>query len=90
MVCLVKVSIVIPTFNRAWVIRRSIGSALSQTYRDFEILIVDDGSTDETFDVVKTFFQYPQVRYIRHEENRGHQATRNTGIKTHAEITLHS
>lgn len=81
MICLVKVSIVIPTFNRAWVIRRSIGSALSQTYRDFEILIVDDGSTDETFDVVKTFFQYPQVRYIRHEKNRGHQAARNTGIK---------
>jgi glycosyltransferase involved in cell wall biosynthesis len=78
---LVKVSIIVPTYNRAHVVGRSIKSALGQTYRDFEIIIVDDGSVDETFDVVKPFFKHPQVRYLRHEENKGHQSARNTGIK---------
>jgi glycosyltransferase involved in cell wall biosynthesis len=77
----VKVSFIIPTYNRARVIKRSIKSALNQTYRDFEILIVDDGSTDETFDVVKPLVQPPRVRYLRHKENKGSQAARNTGIK---------
>jgi len=78
---LVKVTIIIPTYNRASVIGRSIESALKQTYQNFEILIIDDGSTDETLDVVTPFLQNPQVRYLRHEQNRGHQAARNTGIK---------
>ncbi|MGZ7112142.1 MAG: glycosyltransferase family 2 protein [Halobacteriota archaeon] len=78
---LVKVSVVIPSYNRAHVIARSIDSALAQTYRDLEILIVDDGSTDETYNAVEPFFQYPQVRYFRHEKNKGHQAARNTAIK---------
>jgi glycosyltransferase involved in cell wall biosynthesis len=77
----VKISVVIPTYNRAHTIGRSVKSALDQTYRDIEILIIDDGSTDETFDAVKPFFQHPQVRYVRHEKNKGHQAARNTGIK---------
>jgi len=78
---LVKVSIIVPTYNRAHLVGRSIESALCQTHRDFEIIIIDDGSTDETFDVVKPFFKHPQVRYLRHEKNKGHQAARNTGIK---------
>jgi glycosyltransferase involved in cell wall biosynthesis len=77
----VKVSFIIPTYNRAHVINRSIDSALNQTYRDFEILIVDDGSTDETFAVVKPLLQLPHVRYLRHDKNKGSQAARNTGIK---------
>ncbi|HYB59511.1 MAG TPA: glycosyltransferase family 2 protein [Candidatus Acidoferrales bacterium] len=78
---MVKVSFIIPTYNRARVLKRSVDSALNQTYRDFEILIVDDGSTDETFDVVKPFLQFPRVRYVRHDMNKGSQAARNTGIK---------
>ena len=46
------VSVVVPTFNRAYLIKRSIDSILKQTYKNFEILIIDDGSTDNTYDVV--------------------------------------
>src|SRR5450830_701238 len=77
----VKVSFIVPTYNRAHVIGRSIKSALDQTYRDFEVLIVDDGSTDETFSAVAPFLKLPNVRYLRHEKNKGSQAARNTGIK---------
>ena len=78
---MVKVSVIIPTYNRANLIARSIESALNQTYRDFEILIVDDGSTDATFDAVSPFLKHAHVRYLRHEKNKGHQAARNTGVK---------
>jgi glycosyltransferase involved in cell wall biosynthesis len=78
---LTKVSVIIPTYNRAHIVGRSIESALCQTHRDLEILVVDDGSTDQTLDAVKPFFLHPQVRYLRHKKNKGHQAARNTGIK---------
>jgi glycosyltransferase involved in cell wall biosynthesis len=81
MVSVVKVSFIIPTYNRAHVIRRSLESALDQTYQDFEILIVDDGSTDETFNALAPILQLPRVRYLRLEKNKGSQAARNTGIK---------
>jgi glycosyltransferase involved in cell wall biosynthesis len=77
----VKVSFIVPTYNRAHVIGRSIKSALDQTYRDFELLVVDDGSTDETFSALAPFLKLPNVRYLRHEKNKGSQAARNTGIK---------
>jgi glycosyltransferase involved in cell wall biosynthesis len=77
----VKVSVVIPTYNRASLVRQSIQSALNQTYKDLEVLVVDDGSTDETYEAVKMYFEHPEVRYLRHEQNKGHQAARNTGIK---------
>jgi glycosyltransferase involved in cell wall biosynthesis len=78
---LAKVSVIIPTYNRAQIVGRSIKSALDQTFQDIEILIVDDASTDETLEAVKPFFKHPQVRYLRHEKNKGQQAARNTGIK---------
>lgn len=74
------VSVVIPTYNRAQLIARSIKSVLSQTYQDFEIIIVDDGSTDNTEEVVSSFND-ERIRYIRHEKNKGEAAARNTGIK---------
>jgi len=73
------VSVVIPTYNRAHVLTRAIQSVLNQTYQDFEIIVVDDHSTDNTEEVVKSFND-PRIRYIRHEENRGAAAARNTGI----------
>jgi len=75
-----KVSVIIPTYNRAHLVGRAIRSVLNQTYQDFEIIVVDDGSTDNTEEVVKSFND-PRIRYIRHEENRGGSAARNTGIR---------
>jgi glycosyltransferase involved in cell wall biosynthesis len=74
------VSVIIPTYNRAKVIGRSIISVLAQTYRDFELIIVDDGSTDNTEEVVKSFND-PRIYYIQKEQNRGVSVARNIGIK---------
>ncbi len=75
-----KVSVVIPTYNRAHTLDRAVKSILDQTFRDFELIIVDDGSTDNTIEVVSSVND-PRIRYIRHDSNRGANAARNTGIK---------
>jgi len=74
------VSVVIPTYNRAHLVGRAIKSVLNQTYQKFEIIIVDDGSTDKTEEIIKTF-KDERVRYIRNEKNKGASAARNIGIK---------
>jgi glycosyltransferase involved in cell wall biosynthesis len=71
-------SIVMSTYNRAHLIEEAIESALAQTLGDFELIVVDDGSTDATRDVVMSFSD-PRIRYI-HQENAGLAAGRNTGI----------
>jgi len=73
------VSVIIPTFNRAHLIGRAIKSVLNQTYQDFEIIVVDDGSTDNTQEIVKGF-RDKRIRYIRHKKNTGAAAARNSGI----------
>jgi glycosyltransferase involved in cell wall biosynthesis len=75
-----KVSVVICTYNRAHFIAESIQSVLDQTFADFEIIVVDDGSTDNTKEAVDSF-QDPRIRYV-YQENRGLSAARNTGIRT--------
>jgi glycosyltransferase involved in cell wall biosynthesis len=76
-----KVSVIIPTYNRARLLERAIRSVLNQTYQDFEIIVVDDVSTDSTKEVVESFND-ERIRYIQHEKNRGEAAARNTGIKS--------
>jgi len=76
----ISLSVIIPTYNRAHMIGRAIRSVLNQTYKDFEIVVVDDGSKDNTEEVVKSFND-KRVRYIKHERNEGVAAARNTGIK---------
>ncbi|MBI4267802.1 MAG: glycosyltransferase family 2 protein [Chloroflexi bacterium] len=75
------VSVVMPTHNRGHIVGRAIQSVLDQTYRDFEFIIVNDGSRDNTEEVVKKF-KDERIRYIRLEKNSGTCAVpRNTGIR---------
>lgn len=74
------VSVVVPTYNRARLLHRSIESVLSQTYEDFELLVVDDGSTDHTENVANCYDD-DRLTYVAHEDNRGASAARNTGIE---------
>ena len=75
-------SVIIPTYNRAHLVDRAIQSVLNQTYQNFEFIVVDDGSTDNTEEVVKKFQEKDKrIRYIKHERNKGASAARNTGIK---------
>src|SRR5438874_12024057 len=74
-----RVSVIIPTFNGSALLGESIASVLAQTYQDFELIVVDDGSTDNTSGVVASFAT-KQIRYI-HQVNRGVGAARNTGAK---------
>jgi glycosyltransferase involved in cell wall biosynthesis len=75
-----KISIIIRTYNRGYVIGEAIASALAQTYDDFEIIVVDDASTDNTFEVVQQF-KSDKIRYVRHDRNRGVSGSGNTGIR---------
>lgn len=70
-------SIIIPTYNRADLITKTIGSVVSQANPDFEIIVVDDGGTDETADVVAAIKE-PRLRYYR-KENEERAAARNAG-----------
>jgi glycosyltransferase involved in cell wall biosynthesis len=77
------VSIIIPTYNRAQLIGRAVHSAQVQTYDNLEIIIVDDGSNDDTRHRINELQKSDQrIKYICHEKNRGAQAARNTGIAT--------
>jgi len=74
------VSVIIPTYNRAYCLARSISSVLAQSFVDLELIVVDDGSTDNTDAVLRSFTD-PRIRVVRHPENRGVGATINTGIR---------
>jgi glycosyltransferase involved in cell wall biosynthesis len=73
-----QVSVVIPTYNRAQYVTKAIQSVLSQTYTDYEIIVVDDGSTDDTLGVLQAYAD--RIRILR-QENAGPSAARNTGIE---------
>ncbi len=73
------VSVVIPSYNREKVIARSIGSVLNQTWKEFEVIVVDDASSDDTARVV-TSIKDSRIRYIRLEENKGAGGARNAGV----------
>lgn len=72
------VSVVIPMYNRASTIGESVASVLRQTYTDFEVIVVDDGSTDESVQVVESIDD-PRMRLVRADRNRGAAGARNLG-----------
>lgn len=77
-----RVSVIIPTYNRSRSIESAIQSVLVQTYQDLEVIVVDDGSTDETRDLIFALMKEDQrIQYLKHDTNRGAQAARNTGIR---------
>lgn len=75
-----SVSVVIPAYNRANLLPRAIDSVLAQTRQNFELIIVDDGSMDNTKEIVQNY-SYPKIRYIRNESNLGATRSRNIGIQ---------
>lgn len=74
------VSIIVPTYNRAHLLPRAVGGVLAQTYDRFELLIIDDCSTDNTAEVVEGFGD-ARIRYIRQPKNGGVSAARNRGLR---------
>jgi glycosyltransferase involved in cell wall biosynthesis len=73
------VSVVVPTYNRAALIARTLRSVLDQSYRNLELLVVDDASTDGTAEAVAALDD-PRIRYLRQDTNAGVAAARNRGI----------
>jgi glycosyltransferase involved in cell wall biosynthesis len=76
-----KVTVIIPTYNYGHYLPRAIESVLSQTCRNYEILVIDDGSTDDTAAIASEYsLAHPQVHYL-FQKNAGLSAARNTGIQ---------
>ena len=73
------IAVIMPVYNRAETVRRAINSVLGQEFKDFELIVVDDGSSDNTCEVVDSI-RDTRVTLIQSEENRGSNAARNRGI----------
>ncbi len=77
----IKFSIIIPTYNRVDLIMETLDSVFQQTYTSFEIIVVDNCSTDHTAQVLKPFIDSGKIRYICHDKNYERARSRNTGIE---------
>jgi glycosyltransferase involved in cell wall biosynthesis len=74
------VSVVTATFNMGNYLSETVRSVLSQSYQNFEMIVVDDGSQDNTQEVMKSFLNDPKIRYVRLDRNRGQTAAKNRGL----------
>jgi glycosyltransferase involved in cell wall biosynthesis len=74
-----KITVVIPVYNHAAVLARALASVAAQTFQDYEIIVVDDGSVDDVAGTLRDF-HHLRLRLLRHPENRGAAAARNTGV----------
>ena len=75
------VSIIMPSYNTASFIAESIQSVLEQSYKDWELIIVDDCSPDNTDDVVKPYLSDKRIRYLKNEKNSGAAVSRNRALR---------
>lgn len=74
-------SVVIPTYNRVGILNRSIDSVLGQAFSDFELIIIDNGSTDHTGEWLKQNYSDPRIRYHYQQGTGSPAGPRNTGIR---------
>ncbi len=74
-----NISIILPTFNRGYILSKAIDSVIQQTYTDFELIIIDDGSSDNTSEIVRRYHD-ARIRYIQYYPNKGGNHARNVGI----------
>lgn len=77
----IKVSIIIPAYNSAEYIERSVGHALNQTLKEIEVIVVDDKSTDNTLEILKKFEKDERLKVVPLSKNQGASVTRNTGME---------
>ena len=71
-------SVIIPTYNRAYCISEAVHSILDQTFENYELIIVDDASTDNTFEIIENINDQ-RIKYLRNEANKGQSASLNIG-----------
>ncbi|MCK5508758.1 MAG: glycosyltransferase family 2 protein, partial [Desulfobacterales bacterium] len=71
------VSVIIPTYNRGWILKETLNSVLAQDFTNFELIVVDDGSTDNTQDILNS---YKENIIVLQQNNKGVSAARNMGI----------
>lgn len=74
------ISVIIPSYNRGYIIKRSLESILNQTYKNIEVLVIDDNSNDNTYEVVNSI-KDSRIRYIKLNENNGACYARNYGVR---------
>ncbi|NDV57807.1 glycosyltransferase family 2 protein [Bacteroides sp. 519] len=74
------ISVIMPTYNQASYIKRAILSLINQTYTNWELIIVNDGSTDNTENCIRFFQNHPQIRVLKNEKNKGLGYALNKGI----------
>jgi glycosyltransferase involved in cell wall biosynthesis len=74
------ISVITPTYNRAIMVQATIKSVLNQTYNDWELIVIDDGSTDNTEEVVKNFLGDPRIKYFK-KENTGQPHSLNIAVR---------
>ena len=77
---MVEVSVIIPTYNRELVIRRAVDSVLKQSFKNFELIIIDDGSTDSTPSILENYKKKDERIAVYVQKNRGVSSARNLGI----------
>jgi len=75
------ISINIATYNRGRFITEAIESVLAQTFNDWELIIIDDASTDNTAEIVRPYLADPRIKYLKNETNQNISLTRNRGLK---------
>ena len=76
-----RFSVIIPTYNQAQFLQKAIQSVIDQTYKDWEMIIVDNYSTDNTDEILKPYVEKGLIRYIKHDKNYERAKSRNTGMQ---------